>query len=131
MSARQLFVDVSRSALQCTELTAARRWMQQPRLVVVCSDTAQITKISKTTKRIYVVFSQSMYTHTCTHTYTHPHTRTHTLSTPLSRVSSASRLLIFFALTISGLFDYVYMCMDVCICNCVTAGHASWKDWKQ
>jgi hypothetical protein len=35
---------------QCTDLTTARRWMQHGKLIVVCSDTAQITKISNTTK---------------------------------------------------------------------------------
>ena len=35
---------------QCTDLTTARRWMQHGKLVVVCSDPAQITKISNTTK---------------------------------------------------------------------------------
>ena len=48
--ARNSFANVSRSTLPCTDLTTARRWMQHGKLVVVCSDPAQITKISKTTK---------------------------------------------------------------------------------
>ena len=42
---------------QCTDLTTVRRWMQHGRLVVVCSDPAQITKISNTTKENTFAFS--------------------------------------------------------------------------
>jgi len=42
---------------QCTDLTTARRWMQHGKLVVVCSDPAQITKISNTTKENTFAFS--------------------------------------------------------------------------
>ena len=51
---KQIYASVygpdHRSTLACTDLTTARRWMQHGKLVVVCSDTAQITKISQTTK---------------------------------------------------------------------------------
>ena len=41
-----------RSTLACTDLTTARRWMQHGKLVVVCSDPAQITKISQKQKKM-------------------------------------------------------------------------------
>ena len=58
---KQIYASVygpdHRSTLACTDLTTARRWMQHGKLVVVSSDTAQITKISKTTKVNTFAFS--------------------------------------------------------------------------
>ena len=58
---------------------------------------------------------QNMYTHKHTHprAHTHTYTQPHILSKPLSRVSSASRLLVLLALTLSGLFDYCFMCVGI------------------
>ena len=53
---------------QCTDLTTARRWMQHGKLVVVCSDTAQITKISKTTKENTFAFSSLLMVMTAANT---------------------------------------------------------------
>ena len=58
---KQIYASVygpdHRSTLACTDLTTARRWMQHGKLVVVCSDPAQITKISNTAKANTFAFS--------------------------------------------------------------------------
>ena len=76
---KQIYASVygpdHRSTLSCTDLTTARRWMQHGKLVVVSSDTAQITKISQTTKEnafsTFFVCVPGLPTRTHTHT---PHT---------------------------------------------------------
>ena len=57
-----------RSTLACTDLTTARRWMQHGKLVVVCSDPAQITKISNTTKENTFAFSSLLMVMTAANT---------------------------------------------------------------
>ena len=83
---KQIYASVygpdHRSTLACTDLTTARRWMQHGKLVVVCSDTAQITKISQTTKEnafstfFVCVPGLPTRTHTRARARTHTHTRT-------------------------------------------------------
>ena len=83
---KQIYASVygpdHRSTLACTDLTTARRWMQHGKLVVVCSDTAQITKISQTTKEnafsTFFVCVPGLPTRTHTHTRARAHTHTHT-----------------------------------------------------
>ena len=53
---------------QCTDLTTARRWMQHGKLVVVCSDPTQITKISNTTKENTFSFSSLLMVMTAANT---------------------------------------------------------------
>ena len=81
---------------QCTDLTTARRWMQHGKLVVVCSDTAQITKISQTTKEnafstfFVCVTGLPTRTHTHTHTRARAHTHTHTINIQFALTSAVN-----------------------------------------
>ena len=69
---KQIYASVygpdHRSTLACTDLTTARRWMQHGKIVDVCSDTAQITKISKTTKENTFAFSSLLMVMTAANT---------------------------------------------------------------
>ena len=90
---------MSRSTLPCTDLTTARRWMQHGKLVVVCSDTAQITKISQTTKEnAFLTFFVCVpglpartHTHTHARTHAHTHTHTHTINIQFALTSAVPR----------------------------------------
>ena len=80
---KQIYASVygpdHRSTLACTDLTTARRWMQNGKLVDVCSDTAQITKISQTTKEnAFSTFLCVRLVYQHAHTHTHARARAHT-----------------------------------------------------
>ena len=65
----QIYITVYRPdhSEQCTDLTTARRWMQHGK-VDVCSDPAQITKISDTKKENTFAFSSLLMVMTAANT---------------------------------------------------------------